>query len=679
MPKYILPLDKLQAEDSSFVGETLSALSFVDQNEISLPKGFLIGKILFEEIISAITLAVGLSQTSSKDLTTLLKNKLELPDQAQEEITHAAAKLKYPLVLKAFAKGDSGELKSFESLVFSKSELPLVIKNALLSAFSKEVSTEAPQKTAVVLEIVEKVAPEVSGKVITIGHKNASRIYAQWGEYRLEQTSDSVIFNPSSSEPESYNTSLQERQIVFQDKKFKEIAVGKPHQFVNKLTPEQVKLLVKVAHHLSSKILVDFEFSFAFEDEELYLLDLSVNNISEKLDEQERFSIPLINYLTLKPLFPGLSSGFAKFVTEKADLKKVRRGDIAILKTFDKKYLPILRKSSGVIVENTKSLSREQLLHLKKLGKATLTGGVDKFTNRILTIDGKSGKVYLGAFPPPYIKKFKPSPNIEVAVQIKSATSLFAQPKKVSDLEMLTSEDYSGIGPIEGSSLISSKDLDSLTVREKSSSLADISDFLMKIASENPEKPVIYQLFSIAEPGEVNLDFLKEEAEMIENLRNKKYLKNLWVSAPHLSSLALFEEVKKVLKDAGLTRGPSFKLLLGINLVATATKIEDYIEAGIDGVVVDYYDLASFVYGKEFTQSDFAKQDSEATLPLVGNVIKEARLNNLFSAVSNLPLENHKLVEKIISLGVKAVVCPVPFLAQANIELSSAEANLLKK
>ncbi len=688
MPKFTLPLKNIASEDRAEVLPSLANLSFLGQHRVSLPKGFILTTQAFQTIKdkllpSLVNLNLSETNLDQHNITTLLRNHLDLPDAAKAEVNASLSKLKFPLRLLAFSQKGKQDHKTFETLIDSKKEVGPALKNALRSAFSDtmlpQLSAESLKDLELAILFEEKLDPDISGKVLV--SSKVVKIYSQWGEFFESASSDLAIFSGAATEPESYNVALQEKQVVYRNGKHKAIPVGKKYQFVNKLSPEILEALLKIARHVRSNLLVDFSFKFAVTDSEIFINELEVNESLEKIYTAERFALNLPVYRDLKPIFPGIASGIARYISHNKEIKKIRRGDIAILKNFEKKVLPDLKKGSGIILSQAGELTKENLMHLKKLGKATVSGEVDRLTNKIVTIDGKSGKVYLGAFPPPYIKAFVPNPNLELAVKVKSATKLFLKPKKLADFEAVSEDEFSGVGPVEGQDFFPKRNLltDPQTLREKNESLLKLETFLANIGSSYPDKPLIYSPVSLTKAeSEHNFHLFKEEASTISALRNQKYFKNLWLTLPYIDGLEQFKQIKEILGNLGLTKSPTFKLLLTVNFPAAALQIEDYIAAGVDGAIFDYYDLACLTYGKELTSAEIASVDGAALLPLLGTGVNSLRLEGLFSAIDNLPLENQKLVNQVIYQGFKAIICSAPYLTQSGQKASQAEEQLIK-
>ena len=586
------------------------------------------------------------------DLRKLIQREFRFEDGLIKDLQASYKNLKFPLnVATLVTKDEKTELNTFEATIFSKKEFLPTVRIAFLSFLNQtvlsEVSYESLKSLSIAISISERPLAEVSGRVTkTTGASGKIRIYSQWGEFNPNWTSDLAILNSANLAEDSYNIALQEKQIILKKDKYVTIPIARNFQFSRKLETDQVMQIANIAKKLSSKILSGCEFSFVFAREKLLITDLSVNQDSAK--EVSNFS--LMDYLSIHkhitPLVTGIKTGPLRKIITKKDLRKLKLGEIVALKYFDKKLLPSLRKASGVIIENSKDLTKEQLVQLRKLGKTAISGQIDELRNKVVTIDGRTGKIYLGAFPPPYTKTLAPTQNQIDTVETKHATALFVEATYQTDLKKLDESDISGY-------------------------LITYSNSAEKLILE-----IGHQHKSIILSSDI--DNFEKVIVLVKTLRNKVGLTNLYLNIPAVTTIRELRELKQLLAQHGLHRGGSFKLFCTIASPAAALTLSEILDQGIDGIVIDFFTLVNKTYGKEFTYNEISKLEDKSIPTLLTQILNHALSHNTYTLLSKLPTENQtSLLRDLLGKGLKAIAISPENLKETQIILSRLEKELL--
>ena len=663
MPKSIISLNNLDSEDIPETGKGFANFSFLTQVGASVPQGFVIGKTSLSRSLEKLTpllisASEGLSKTPNKgeffdDLRKLILREFQFEADLRKELQDSCKKLKFPLLVTTqVTRAEVSELNTFEATIFSEREFLATVKVAFLSFLNQTILSEVTFKSlkqiSVAILISERPVAEVAGKVAaSTGSSGRIRIYSQWGEFHPNWTSDLAILTYSNLEEDSYNIALQEKQIILKHEKYISIPVSRNFQFSRKLETNQVAQLANLTKKLSSKVLSNFEFRFVFAKDKLVLTDLSVNQESSK--EVNNFS--LLDYLSIHkhhtPLISGIRTGPIRNVVSKKDLNKLRRGEIAVLKYFDKKLLPSLRKASGLVIENSKDLTKEQLVLLRKLGKTALSGQIDGLRNKVVTIDGRTGKIYLGAFPPPYTKTLAPQQPSIAEIETKHATALFVELTHHTDLRNLEENEISGY-------------------------LINYSSAAEKLILEIGHQHKIVVLSS-------EIDKFEEAITLVKNLRNKQGLTNLYLNIPATATVKELRELKQLLSSHSLHRGGSFKLFCTIDSPAAALNFSEIQELGFDGVVIDFFTLVNKTYGKEFTFNEISKLDDKSVPTLLTQIINHALEYNTYTLLSKIPTESQtSLLRNLLGKGLKAISSTPENINETKVILSKLEKELLE-
>ena len=424
--------------------------------------------------------------------------------------------------------------------------------------------------------------------------------------------------------------------------------MAKDFQFTRKLDENLVTQLSTLAKKLSTNILTNFELRFSITDGKIVITQLQINNDTTK----DASAVPLIEYLRLykqiTPLIAGVKTGPLRRLLSNKDSKKLRRGEIAALKYFDKKLLPTLRKASGLILESSIGVTNEQLAALRLFGKTTLSGQLGELRNKVITIDGRSGKIYYGAFSPPYTKTLAPTSQVTSEIVTKHATALFVKPKTLADFKDLEETTTAGY-------LFDYKN--------------NIAELIRQVGHQH--KTMILQLQS---------DLVEEGLDLVRALRHKSSLTNLYLCLPTTGTVNEFRALKKLVSASNLHRGGSFKLFCRVATPATALNLADILEEGVDGVVIDYYTLVNKTYGKEFTLSELANLEDKSVQTLLTQIMNLCLRYNSYSLLTNLPSANQtQLLKDAVAKGIKAIAVATDQISMTQELLAKIEKELLTK
>lgn len=120
-------------------------------------------------------------------------------------------------------------------------------------------------------------------------------------------------------------------------------------------------------------------------------------------------------------------------------------------------------------------------------------------------------------------------------------------------------------------------------------------------------------------------DLLKKETEAILFARNKKHLLNVSVAIPFVRSVDEFLQIKRDLAALGVMRKGSLKLWLEAAVVENLINLDEYILAGLDGVILNLDELASWIGGYDHATEAgiFYRKQVRALIILVDQAIKK--------------------------------------------------------
>jgi pyruvate,water dikinase len=173
------------------------------------------------------------------------------------------------------------------------------------------------------------------------------------------------------------------------------------------------------------------------------------------------------------------------------------------------------------------------------------------------------------------------------------------------------------------------------------------------------------------------------ELETIKLIRNKYGFKNLWLMLPFVRTVHELVEVKKIIAASGLLRSPSFKLWMMVEIPSNVIILDQFCQAGIDGVSIGSNDLTMLILGTDRDNTEVAPEfdeRNEAVLWAIERVIATCHKYGVTSSIcGQAPSDYPELVEKLISWGITSVSVNPDALAHVKDTIYAAEQKLIKK
>jgi pyruvate,water dikinase len=154
-------------------------------------------------------------------------------------------------------------------------------------------------------------------------------------------------------------------------------------------------------------------------------------------------------------------------------------------------------------------------------------------------------------------------------------------------------------------------------------------------------------------------DVFKMEMEAVKIVRNKYGLKNLHVMIPFVRTVKELIEVKSLMHTFGLPRSSNFKLWIMVEVPSTVILLEQFIEAGIDGVSIGNNDLTMMILGTDRDNDTVATTYDElnpAVMWAYEHVIKTCRRHGVTASMcGQAPSTYPDLVTKLVEWGITSI------------------------
>lgn len=171
------------------------------------------------------------------------------------------------------------------------------------------------------------------------------------------------------------------------------------------------------------------------------------------------------------------------------------------------------------------------------------------------------------------------------------------------------------------------------------------------------------------------------ELEAIRTVREKH--KNLWIMIPFVRSITEFREVSKMIYNAGLRRSSSFKLWMMAEIPENVIMIDDYIDAGIDGISIGTNDLTMLILGTDRDNENVASEYDErhpAVRWALERLIRKSRARGITVSVCGQgPSTYQELAEDMVEWGVTSLSVSPDAIESTRDLIAETEARIAKK
>jgi len=216
---------------------------------------------------------------------------------------------------------------------------------------------------------------------------------------------------------------------------------------------------------------------------------------------------------------------------------------------------------------------------------------------------------------------------------------------------------------LDGAFIASEKVLD-LNNKE---TFEDLSIRIMEVARSFAEVPLLVKLPDIPEKiagvrGSLRLlhqaNLFKTICQSITDIRNKKAITNVNIVIPFVRAPFEFMNMKRELATHKITRKHSLQLWLEIAVAENLLNIEDYIEAGIDGVVLNLDELMSSINGFDYRDEEMSvyKKEVKGLLKFLDAGMRILHSKKIPVLVYGNLISDTGLLESLIENGLFGVI-----------------------
>lgn len=563
-------------------------------------------------------------------------------------------------------------------------------------------------RVGIAVPVQKMINSESSGVMFTVdpltGDKKKIVIEAIFGlgEFIVQgkETPDQYIVHKYTGEMVSKKISTQEKMMV--RRKNGNAVLNIPHNLrkVQKIKNKQIYEIALLGKKIERHYFFPQDIEWALENNTIYITQTRPITTIGKVDKTADLQIEKGKqiYLTGTPASPGIVSGPVKILKSSREINKIKPGDILTAAQTNPDYVPAMRKAAAIITERGGRTSHAAIVS-RELGIPAIVGinnVLSKLKNEeVITVDGSKGYIYKGSLISPKLKfpsltvPLNTNSQREPVKSYKTATKVYinlAEPQLAQKYAQLPVD---GVGLLRAEFMIADMGVHPKKLiheRRQNLFIENLSHGIGEICKFFSPRPVVYRTTDFKtneyrnlkggkayEPEEPNpmlgyrgaYRYVADsrvfdlEIEAIKKVRNKMGYKNLWVMIPFVRTVDELIKVKKLMSANNLYRSSSFKLWMMVEIPSNVILLDDFIDAGIDGVSVGTNDLTMLILGTDRDNTDVASVFNErdpAVLWSLEKIIKTCHRRKITASICGQAASDYPdLVESLVEWGVTSV------------------------
>jgi len=553
--------------------------------------------------------------------------------------------------------------------------------------------------------IQEMVPAEISGVMFTVdpvtNEKNRIVIEAIYGlgEYIVQGvvTPDRYVIAAKTLDILTRQVYRQTVQLNKVGNLTKETIVPKTLQSRRKLTDKQIKALTKYGKKLHQHYFYPQDIEWTLYKDQFSIVQTRPVTTLRRPAPQGKL---LISKELRKPILvgqgasPGIAAGPVKIIKTPKTLNQISNGDILVTSMTTPDFVPAMKKVNAIVTDKGGQTSHAAIVS-RELGVPCIVGtqkATSFFKNgQIITVNGAKGEIYSGGL---FIKTMPISPvtktkrkTTDLDIPFKTATKIYVNLAEPELAPAVALKNVDGIGLLRAEFMMAQIGKHpKLYVKNKQQReyIDKLAEMIGQFCLAFTPRLVVYRTSDFKtteyrnlvggqafEPKEENPfigyrgafryvndpTVFEMELQAIKKVREK--FNNLWLMIPFCRTPEELIKVKKIIGSLGLIRSPSFKLWLMVEIPANVILLEDFINAGIDGISIGSNDLTMLIMGIDRDNDLLAPVFSEqnpAVLWALEKAIKTAQKFRITSSIcGQAPSLYPDLVEKLIDWGITSI------------------------
>ncbi len=485
--------------------------------------------------------------------------------------------------------------------------------------------------------------------------------------------------------------------------------------------PDEVILKVaKIGQKLQEHYNWPQDVEWAYEKDKIYIVQTrpittmkaieSSNTIGETANIEGGTPKAL---LVGSPASPGIVSGKVVIITNPKDNDKVKEGNILVAPMTTPDFVPAMKRAAAIVTDRGGQTSHAAIVS-RELGVPCVVGtgtATTKLKNgEVITVDAQKGEVYRGELK---VKRtaLKLPKGIKKVRDLKTKTKVYVNLGEPDMAGGISQKYVDGVGLLRAEFIISEyigvHPRELLAQKRRTYFIDKMAEGLEFFCRAFNPRPIVYRTTDFKtneyrglvggekyEPEEANPligyrgchryikegDIFAMELEAIKKVRNKYGYKNLHVMIPFVRTVEQLKEIKALMAKNDLQRRSNFQLHMMVEIPNNVFMLDEFIDAGIDGVSIGSNDLTMLILGCDRDNemvADIYDERNPGVLKALEMIVRTCKRRGIGCSIcGQAPSTYPEITEKLVSWGATSVSVSPDMIDKTRLIVYQAEQNL---
>jgi pyruvate,water dikinase len=663
----------------------------------------------------------GLDSNDSKKLQKVayeiikLLNDAAMPEEIAQEIAQAYGRLGGgPVAVRSSATAEdlpeasfAGQQRTFLNVIGEK-EVIAAVQGCWASLYEpRAIFYRVYQgfdhfSVGIAVPVQRMVQSEASGVMFTLDPITSDRkqivvesVYGL-GETIVsgEITPDLYVVDKEQIEIIDKKIARQEWQLVRNTKGSKDpeeanikVPIADALQSKQKISDSDIIALANIGKRIEEHYSSPQDIEWAKEGDNIFIVQTRpVTTEKAAADQKEAMTTEAEPILTGSPSSPGIAAGPVKIIRSASEIDQVMEGDVLVAEMTTPDFVPAMKRAAAIVTERGGRTCHAAIVS-RELGIPCVVGAEKATTTlkqeQVVTVDGSSGNIYDGRL----VMETQGVPSIVHRAPIRTNTRLYVNLAEPELADRVAQRDVDGVGLLRAEFIVAQMGEHPRHMIEQGRGqefVDTLTDGVLKFAKAFHPRPVVYRTtdfktneYRNLKGGEqyedieenpmigyrgcsryvVEADLFKMEIDMIKRVREQ--YNNLWIMIPFVRTVKQLSQILSTLNEEGLSSSKDFKIWMMAEVPSNVFLIDEFIDAGIDGISIGSNDLTQLILGIDRDNPKLADdfdERNEAVLAALEKLISSATKRGVTASIcGQAPSVYPELTEKLVKWGITSV------------------------
>jgi pyruvate,water dikinase len=509
-----------------------------------------------------------------------------------------------------------------------------------------------------------------------------------------EITPDLYVVDKEQIEIIDKKIARQEWQLVRNTKGSKDpeeanikVPIADALQSKQKISDSDIIALANIGKRIEEHYSSPQDIEWAKEGDNIFIVQTRpVTTEKAAADQKEAMTTEAEPILTGSPSSPGIAAGPVKIIRSASEIDQVMEGDVLVAEMTTPDFVPAMKRAAAIVTERGGRTCHAAIVS-RELGIPCVVGAEKATTTlkqeQVVTVDGSSGNIYDGRL----VMETQGVPSIVHRAPIRTNTRLYVNLAEPELADRVAQRDVDGVGLLRAEFIVAQMGEHPRHMIEQGRGqefVDTLTDGVLKFAKAFHPRPVVYRTtdfktneYRNLKGGEqyedieenpmigyrgcsryvVEADLFKMEIDMIKRVREQ--YNNLWIMIPFVRTVKQLSQILSTLNEEGLSSSKDFKIWMMAEVPSNVFLIDEFIDAGIDGISIGSNDLTQLILGIDRDNPKLADdfdERNEAVLAALEKLISSATKRGVTASIcGQAPSVYPELTEKLVKWGITSV------------------------